>query len=199
MGCQVSRFLAQYKTKKKLIGNCYSAYAFNLISRYVHITRHSSMLERSTDSPPSSRYFQSQGASMIESRLFLTPTFPSGLFAVPTQIICIIAPVNALLNYLLSTLLPLETKTKFTHTHSMGPRSNPPRLHRRPHRDCLLIQPRLPPQHLLWRILRPPHGMAPSLTPRLEGSGCSCKAWAVWRWCVDYSTPLSRCVNQSHR
>jgi multidrug resistance protein, MATE family len=63
------------------------AYAFNAVAR---------------------RYFQSQGKGAVlvsSSKLSVNPGVSSGFFTVPTNIILVIAPINALLNYLLGKLL----------------------------------------------------------------------------------------------
>jgi Na+-driven multidrug efflux pump len=47
------------------------------------------------------RYLQSQGTSFIVALTYLLLTAWTGLFTVPTRIILFVAPINALLNYLL--------------------------------------------------------------------------------------------------
>ena len=80
---EVARLAAIY-LKFSVLG--LPAYAFNSISR---------------------RYFQSQGISLSLSTVhILTLLSTQGLFTAPTRVIMCVAPINALLNYLLGTLTP---------------------------------------------------------------------------------------------
>jgi hypothetical protein len=82
---------------------------------------------------------------------------------VPTRIIFVVAPINAVLNYALGTWLsflpPLSHILNFT-LRSVGPTSHLPRLYRRPDCHRNLLQPcRLHVSHLR-DILRAPYGLA---------------------------------------
>ncbi|KAG6864899.1 hypothetical protein C0991_006469 [Blastosporella zonata] len=100
------------------------------------------------------RYFQSQG-----------------LFAVPTQIILVVAPTNALLNYLLGAFLPFSDLTNVHIKHSLGSPFDPPRLHRRTHRHRNLFQSRLVTLARVWDNVRSKEGVAPHWKEELHQFG----------------------------
>ena len=78
----------------------------------------------------------------------------TGLFTVPTHIIFIVAPFNAVLNYLLGQLLSFVLERHLTNLHSLGPQTNPVGLHRRATRHRDLVQSRFGDVNHLWHLLR---------------------------------------------
>lgn len=72
---------------------------------------------------PHRRYFQSQGWYNIAMESTLSHSMVIGLFAIPTRIICVVAPLNALLNYTLGIYTPRILSFSFSprKTGSLGP------------------------------------------------------------------------------
>ena len=75
------------------------AYAFNNVGRYCSPC--SGSLIRLLLNHIGRRYFQSQGLIIEFTWLLKTLILLSGLFTVPARIVMVVAPINALLNYLL--------------------------------------------------------------------------------------------------
>jgi hypothetical protein len=101
----------------------------------------------------------------------------------------IVAPINALLNYILGMLMDFSFMSTRPHQRrSMGAGANQAGVHRRTYCDGVRVQPRMPHEHLLRPIRCASHRVAALLAPQLYRPGCHIAPRAFWSRCVVQKT-----------
>ena len=111
----------------------------------------------------------------------LNPQSP-GLFAVPTRIVVIVAPINAFINYLLGE----HIRPRIAHfppltPRSVGPSPYSPRIHRCTHCHCVLIQSYRPALRAVRCLLHAAHGVVPALAAHVHEPRRPRQPWAERR------------------
>lgn len=129
---------------------------------------------------PIRRYFQSQGLFLLLLKFYHSPLL--GLFTVPTRIVFVVAPINALLNWLLGPYSFSPHLLFSLQMYSMGSKTYPTRIHWRTNSHCDIFQSHFNHVHHLWYRVYPKDCVVSAIPSHVYELGRFGPAWVEWCW-----------------